>query len=123
MNLALFAVQVPCDLWSHPTILAALYAAGGGLAANLLPVLDLRGVPKAELPDFKSIFYWLPFILMPMLGAGLATAYVLSGVDLKPIVAVNVGITAPLILRAMASSAPPTVKTPSPKGIPVDPGA
>ena len=122
MYLMLFAEQSAC-FWDQPTILAALYAAGGGLAANLLPVLDLRNVPKAELPDFKSIFYWLPFLLMPLLGAGLAAAYVQSGVDLKPIVAVNVGITAPLILRAMASTAPPTVKAPNPPGIPVDPEA
>ena len=102
---------------------AALYAAGGGLAANLLPLLDLRNVAKAERPDLTSFYYWIPFILMPILGAGLAAAYVQSGVELKPIVAVNIGITAPLILRAMASTVPPAVKSPNPTGIVVPPGA
>jgi len=104
--------------------LAVWFAAGGGLAANFLTLLDLRNTPQAQLPDFKSIFYWLPFVLMPLLGAGLAYAYVMSGVELKPIVAVNIGITAPLILRAMANTAPTTpLKPPDPPGIPVDPTA
>ena len=122
---ALFAQDVVAPEVLHPTLVAALFAAGGGLAANLLTLLDLKNVPKSQLPDFKSIFYWLPFILMPLLGAGLAVAYVESGVSLKPIVAVNIGITAPLILRAMASSgsSPSPPKPPGPPGIDVPPGA
>ena len=109
-------------VWQKPTIVAALYAAAGGFAANLLPLLDLRSLKPAERPDLKSFFYWIPFIIMPVLGAGLAMAYVQSGVELKPIVAVNIGITAPLILRAMAST-PPTVKLPDRSGLPIPPGA
>ena len=116
----LFAESV-C-VWQEPTIVAALYAAAGGFAANLLPLLDLRSLKPAERPDLKSFFYWIPFIIMPVLGAGLAMAYVQSGVELKPIVAVNIGITAPLILRAMAST-PPTVKLPDRSGLPIPPGA
>ena len=68
--IALFGVE-PAAIPDDPQ-LAVWFAAGGGLAANLLTLLDLKNTPKAQLPDFKSVFYWLPFILMPLLGAGLA---------------------------------------------------
>ena len=110
------------SLFNDPTADAAFYAACGGLAANLLPILDLRTVKPEERPDLRSILYWLPFVIVPLLGAGLAAAYIQSGVGLQPIVAINVGITAPLILRAMASS-PPTLQIPPKSGLPVDPDA
>ena len=120
MVIALFAEAA--NVWEGPVIIAAAYAAAGGFAANLLPLLDLRTLKPAERPDLRSVFYWIPFMIMPILGAGLAMAYVQSGVELKPIVAVNIGITAPLILRAMASS-PPAVKPPDLTGLPIKPGA
>src|SRR5947209_7578542 len=121
MNFALFADQSAC-VWDEPALVAALCAAGGAFAANLLQLLDLRGIPKAQWPEF-NIFYWLPFFFMPLLGAGLAVVYVKSGVDLKPIVAVNIGISAPLILRAMANTAPPSVRASASGGINVPPDA
>jgi len=85
---------------------AVLFAVCGALSIKLLEIAELAKVPKALHPDFHSIIYWLPYAIMPLLGGGLAYMYVMSGVDLKPILAVNVGISAPLILRSMAEANP-----------------
>ena len=81
------------------------FAAFGGIAINLLPLMELRTLPKEQWPDFKHIVYWLPFMIWPILGAGLALAYE-TGTDLNGIVAINIGVSAPLILRAFAESNP-----------------
>lgn len=96
----------------QPTVLFAYF---GALAIKLLEVAELRTIPKTQRPDFKDWVYWIPFFVMPILGAGLAYVYVMSGIALKPILAVNVGISAPLILRAMAEVNPL-------QGGPIDPG-
>ena len=85
---------------------AVLFAGFGGLAIKLLELAELPKVPKSERPDFKDIVYWIPFAVMPLLGGGLAYMYVMSGVALQPVLAVNVGVSAPLILRAMAEINP-----------------
>lgn len=91
-----------CNFFS--AIPEAVYFAGfGGLAIKLLDLAELPYVRKANRPDFKSGGYWTLFCIHPLLGAFLAWAYIKSDIPMKPIVAVNIGITAPLILRAMAS--------------------
>ena len=88
---------------TQPTVLFALF---GALGFKLLEMAELTKVPKAQHPDFTSFLYWLPFLVMPLLGGGLAYTYVMSGVDLKPILAVNVGVSAPMALRAMSQINP-----------------
>ena len=95
--------------------LQILCAAFGGFAINVLDLIDLKNIPKPERPDFKDFFYWLPFVVWPVLGAGLVFIYIQSGIELKPLLAVNIGISAPLILRSMAQVIPPKGKT-------IDPG-
>jgi hypothetical protein len=92
-----------------------LFAIFGGLAINVLDLLELQNVPIAGRPNFKDILYWLPFIVWPALGGILAFAYTSAGATLSPILAINVGASAPLILRAMASTNPLASKT-------IDPG-
>jgi hypothetical protein len=85
---------------------AVLFAFFGALAIKLLELAELPKIHKSQRPDFKDWIYWVPFFVLPFLGAGLAYVYVMSGIDLKPILAVNVGVSAPLILRAMAEVNP-----------------
>lgn len=85
---------------------AVYFATFGALAIKLLELAELPKVPASQRPDFKDIIYWVPFVVMPILGGGLAYMYVMSGIVLKPILAVNVGVSAPLILRAMAEVNP-----------------
>lgn len=96
----------------QPTV---LYATFGALAIKLLELAELQNVSAAQRPDFKDIIYWVPYLVMPLLGGGLAYVYVMSEIVLKPILAVNVGVSAPLILRAMAEANPM-------QGGPIDPG-
>lgn len=91
------------------------FAMSGALAIKLLELAELHKVPTEERPDFKDLLYWLPFFILPLLGGGLAFVYVSSNTLLSPILAVNVGLSAPLMLRAMAQAIPidpPVIKTP-----------
>lgn len=83
-----------------------MLAAFGGLVVNLLSLLEIRNVPKERRPDFRDFFYWLPFLAWPAMGSVLAFAYEASGVQLNPILAINVGVSTPLILRSMAEANP-----------------
>lgn len=86
-----------------PSVLFAIF---GAIGMQLLTLVELKNIPKNERPDFKDVFYWLPFIVSPILGGGLALAYVYPADALKPLLAINVGVSAPLILRSMANINP-----------------
>ena len=95
--------------------MAIWYAFSGGLAIKLLELAELHKVPKVERPDLRDWLYWVPFLVLPLLGGGLAQVYLSANTALSPILAVNVGVSAPLILRAMAQVNPlqgVTVSTP-----------
>lgn len=95
-----------------------VFAVFGGLAIKLLELTELYKLAKPERPDLKDWLYWIPFIVMPLLGGGLALTYTLSDISLQPVLAVNVGVSAPLILRTMAELNPFQAKT-----IATEPGA
>ncbi|CAH7279760.1 conserved hypothetical protein [Vibrio chagasii] len=82
------------------------FAMSGAFAIKLLELAELHKVAPAERPDLKDILYWVPFIILPILGGGLAHVYVSSNTTLTPLLAVNVGVSAPLMLRAMAQVVP-----------------
>lgn len=83
-----------------------LFATLGALALQLLGLLDIKNTPKAERPDFKDFFYWLPFFVSPVLGGFIAFAYVNGGDTLTPMLSINVGVSAPLLLKSLATSIP-----------------
>ncbi len=83
-----------------------LFAAGGALIVQILNLAELRWVPKANRPDFRDWLHWLPYIVSPLAGGALGLAYVLSQVDLTPLVALNVGAAAPAIFRSFARGRP-----------------
>jgi len=89
------------------------FAMGGAFSIKLLELAELHKLPLIERPDLKDWLYWLPFLILPILGGGLAHVYVSSNTVLTPLLAVNVGVSAPLIIRAMAQvTQPAIVKTP-----------
>jgi len=95
-----------------PAVWFSVFGAG---AVKLLELAELHKIPKLERPDLNDWLYWVPFLIMPLLGGGLAYAYVSSNISLTPMLAVNVGISTPLMLRAMAQANPldsSTVSTP-----------
>lgn len=82
------------------------FAMGGAFAIKLLELTELYKIPPVERPDLKDFLYWLPFLILPCMGGGLAYAYVSSESVLSPLLSINVGVSAPLILRAMVQANP-----------------
>jgi len=91
-------------------------AAFGGVALPLIELSNLPNRPKAEHPDFKSIIYYLALGIQSFVGGVIAWAYVQSGFQLTPLLAINVGVAAPVILRGMTA-------LPSHRSIDPGPGA
>ena len=94
---------------------AVWFSVAGAFGIKLLELAELHKIPKVDRPDLYDWLYWVPFVIMPLLGGGLAHAYVSSSALLSPILALNVGVSAPLILRAMAQVNPldnSTINTP-----------
>ncbi len=83
------------------------FAVFGGFAANVIRFFDLVQTPRAERPKtFSDPLYVAQFVVLPLLGGVLAFAYQSSGTVLTPILAINIGASAPLILKTLASAAP-----------------
>jgi hypothetical protein len=85
------------------------FAIFGSLAINglnLLEGLKLRKTAPERSPDLKDPVYWITFLFNLFIAAGLAYAYVRSNQPLTPMVAINVGASAPVILRALANAIP-----------------
>lgn len=80
--------------------------ASGALAIQLLNLMELSNIAKDKRPDLRDPLYWIPFAIAPVLGGFVAWAYATSGYTVKPLLAIHLGVSAPLILRAMASAAP-----------------
>lgn len=99
--------------WEYFQCPAVFFAAVGAFVMQALTLMEIRNIPKTQRPDFKDFFYWLPFLIAPLAGAFLAFAYVSTdGPDsLKPYLAINVGVSAPLILRSMATNVPTLQQT------------
>lgn len=82
------------------------YAMAGAFAIKLLEIAELHKITPTERPDFKDFLYWVPFLILPILGGGLTQVYVSSGTILSPLLAVNIGVSTPLMLRAMVQAVP-----------------
>jgi hypothetical protein len=86
-----------------------LYGMFGGVLAELLGLWKLKTQVTALPPYLRSPFYWVVTILMILAGGGLVWVYNKSGLDLTPIIAVNIGASAPLIIGSLAQSKPPQI--------------
>jgi hypothetical protein len=81
----------------------SLYGIFGGALAELLRLFRLRH--QVRKPAFlKTWHYWLT-----TLGMTLAVVYLTSGNALSPILAVNIGASAPLIIAALVAQTSPAI--------------
>lgn len=89
----------------------------GGALGELLKWYSMRESPN--LPDYiRSPFYWVVTVLMILAGGGLV---LIQGVQPEnPWLAINVGLTAPLILKGFASVIP--IKPQASGGVSFTPG-
>lgn len=83
------------------------YGIVGGFLAELFSLWKLRHELKKSLPSYlRSWFYWLMTGLMICSGGIVALVYAKSGVSLSPLLAVNVGASAPLIIGSLTAASP-----------------
>ena len=79
----------------------------GGFLAELLGLFKLRQQAPSSLPQWlRSRFYWAITLAMILAGGFLVVAYLKSGISLQPILAVNVGASAPLIIGSFVAQTP-----------------
>ena len=81
---------------------------GGGCAAEALKWFRIREELHEGLPDYaKSWGYWIVTIAMILVGGLLVFIYQSSDdVRLSPILAFNIGVSAPLIISTLADQVP-----------------
>ncbi len=83
--------------------LVFLAGCGGGVLNELLHWWNLR--KKPEFPRYvRSAKYWILTLLMALVGGFIVWLY--FGQQVEGVLAVHVGLLAPLILQKMASSVP-----------------
>jgi hypothetical protein len=83
--------------------IAIFSGAAGAFCIKLLNLMELKAVAKDKRPDF-DIFFWLDFFGSPVLGGFVCWAYSASDYAIKPILGLQLGASAPLLLRSFASS-------------------
>jgi hypothetical protein len=82
------------------------FAVVGGFAVNIVRLAELTNVKKIDRPTtFTDWIYCVQFFVLPFIGGFLAYAYVVNGTKLGPILAINIGASAPALLKAAASAA------------------
>lgn len=82
----------------------------GFLGAFLLGILrlgEMASIPKLQRPPTFSDWVWIvQFVGLPLVGGAVAWLYCVDGTMLKPLLTVHIGLSAPLILKAMAAVVP-----------------
>lgn len=88
--------------------LTFLYGVGGGFASEALKWFRIREELHRGIPDYARKWpYWLVTLVMIVIGGSLAYIHqASSGINLTPLLAVNIGVSAPLILSALLRKAP-----------------
>jgi hypothetical protein len=83
------------------------YGVLGGFFAELLGLFQLRKQAPGSLPQFlKSWFYWVITLAMILAGGILVVIYLSSDIPVKPILAVNIGASAPLLIGTFVAQTP-----------------
>ncbi len=102
----------------EPVVMTGLAAFGYGfLGAFLLGILrltEMASIPKIQRPPTFSDWVWVvQFIGLPVVGGAVAWLYCVDGIALKPVLTVHIGLSGPLILKALAAVVParPPTKT------------
>jgi hypothetical protein len=89
------------------SLAAFVYGTLGGVLINIVRLAELASVPRIERPPTFSDPLWVfNFLALPLVGGVLAFTYHQDGATLKPLLAMNIGLSAPLILKTLAAVVP-----------------
>lgn len=76
----------------------------GGLLVELLGAYKHLRLPAESRPAYyKSAFYWFVTLLMVISGGALAAIYS-ENIEISPVLAINIGASAPLLIGFFASN-------------------
>ena len=92
----------------EPVLIAGL----GGASVQLLYLIDGMKAPKDRRPDFRSLTYYLGIFGNIALSVILGYVYFDTDQKLNKIVYFHIGLSAPLILRTLATTIPEVVRPP-----------
>lgn len=91
----------------------ALWGAFGGLAAEAINWYSLRHLPVGDYPYWvRSWLYYVIAVGMIVVAAIVTLAYARSGTTLNPLLAIQVGASAPLIIRGGKGAITPKSSAP-----------
>ncbi|WP_412467103.1 hypothetical protein [Pedobacter sp. KLB.chiD] len=82
----------------------------GGATLQILNLIDGLSAPADRRPDFKSIAYYLVILFNLALSGILGFVYFEGNEKLNKIVYFHVGISAPIIIRTLATTVPEIVR-------------
>jgi hypothetical protein len=86
---------------------AFVFGTLGGILINVVRLAELATLTRIERPPTFSDPLWVfQFFALPLVGGALAFVYQADGVALKPLLAMNIGVSAPLILKTIAAVVP-----------------
>ena len=91
----------------EPVLISGL----GGFAVQLLYVIDGLNAPKDRRPDFRSVLYYLAIAFNIALSVILGYVYFDDEQKLNKIVYFHIGLSAPLILRTLATTLPEVIRS------------
>ncbi len=98
------------DPGSSHMLLVFASAVGGSLAVEIVNLYQLYQIEPFILPPrYRSGLFWLVRIVLSLIGGGLALAYKID----QPLLAANIGASAPLIVRAFTEGIRPRETMPS----------
>jgi len=81
----------------------------GGSIGQLLNLAEIYKIEKSKRPDFKDFTYWLPYIIYPIISGVIAYAYFDDKPDVNKMLAIQIGASAPLIFKSLATAIPSQV--------------
>lgn len=95
-----------------PISQSVVFGGIGGLSSSVLSMLQWARTPREQRPvsPLRDSAFWTLVVLLPVLGGFLVFLYERSGVTFTPILAVNVGASAPIIIQQLVSTAAPVGK-------------
>jgi uncharacterized membrane protein len=72
----------------------------GGILGNVIKLLDMLNKPTKDRATIDWI-YWANFLVFPIVGVFLVYVHIYDGAQLTGWAAVNIGASAPLILKSL----------------------